>query len=176
MIKDSGTLNLSSHLQNHFSANLANSRLAVNAFSTQQRASRRGATSRAIADLAGNTKATATVLTTPGSQTFREFVSRRDSDFYRFTLDTASTVKISFLNQSKDSIFRAVFNGDGSVLTSKRQKQAGNIQSRQESIAVYRAIRPGTYYLQIKGGSASSSKYKLSISTTLAETDCGCGG
>jgi hypothetical protein len=159
-----------SYSQTHFSANLLNSRLHRDLFSTQQQISR----SRS-ADLAGNTKATATVLVTPGSQTFRDVVSRRDSDFYSFTLDTASTVKISLVNQSKDSIFRAVFNGDGSVLTFKRQKQAGDIQSRQSSIAVYRAIRPGTYYLQLKG-SASNSKYKLSISTTPADLDCGCGG
>ncbi|HEY9644167.1 MAG TPA: hypothetical protein V6C57_26980 [Coleofasciculaceae cyanobacterium] len=176
---------------------MSNSQRATDTFLTQHRMTQRRAASgdakpsgiqpfgnlpsrqqRAIADTVGNTKATATVVVTPGSQTLREFVSRRDSDFYRLTLDTASDVKVTFVNQSKDSIFKALFNGNGSVFTSKRQKQAGNIQPRQQAIAVYRAIRSGTYYVQIKGSSANSSKYKLSISVTPApaETGCGCGG
>ncbi|NJR64654.1 MAG: hypothetical protein HC772_03915 [Leptolyngbyaceae cyanobacterium CRU_2_3] len=178
MIKDIGRLKLSSHLKNYSSTDLSN------LSSTSRGLASNGLTKppsqrRASADLAGNTKKTALILPTTSAQTFRDGVSRNDSDFYSFTIDTSSNVQVSFLNQSKvNSIVKTVLNGNGSVFVSASQKQIENVQPRQDAIALYRRLTPGTYYVRLKSRSASESKYKLSVSITPAPpvVDCGCGG
>jgi hypothetical protein len=134
---------------------------------------------RSSVDAAGNTRATATSLGTfPGGRTLRDSVSRSDSDFYSFTIDAVSNVKISFLNRSKDPIYKAVLNENGSFYFSQRKPQAGNIEPREEAFSSYRRLRPGTHYIKLQSRSAATSSYKLSvtITNTPPEADCGCGG
>lgn len=133
---------------------------------------------RASLDTAGNTKATATALGTfPGTRTVRDSVSRSDSDFYSFTIDAVSNVKLAFLNRSSNPIYKAVLNENGSFYISQRKPQAGNIAPREETLSAYRRLRPGTYYVKLQSRAAAASSYRLSMSITTVppEADCGCG-
>jgi len=139
----------------------------------------RSSQGRSSVDAAGNTKTTATSLGIfPGARTVQDSVSRGDSDFYSFTIDAVSNVKISFLNRSKSPIYKAVLNEDGSFYFSLRKPQAGNVLPRAETFSAYRRLRPGTYYIKLQSSSTDVSSYKLSVSITNTppEVDCGCGG
>ena len=134
--------------------------------------------SRAI-DRAGNTQATATSLGVfPGALSLRDSVSRQDADFYSFTFDAASNVRIKLSNTSRqDSLSRAVLLESGKVFTSKRKPQTSNLKPREAIDNTYRSILPGTYLLKIQSRSPGETQYKLSISiSTAPPEDCGCGG
>ena len=161
-------------LQNQFSARLAPTDAFGHQASSHDR--RQG---RSSLDAAGDTKATATALGIfPSTRTVRESVSRSDSDFYSFTIDAVSNVKVSFLNRSPEPIYKAVLNENGSFYVSQRKPQSGNIAPREETLSTYRRLRPGTYYIKLQSRTAVASSYKLSvaITTTPPEVDCGCGG
>ncbi|HEY9629963.1 MAG TPA: hypothetical protein V6C84_21945 [Coleofasciculaceae cyanobacterium] len=174
-IKDTGTLKLAPQKTASYGQNQSAVRLASTDALTQPifRVQR-----RASADGAGNTKTTATSLGTfPGKRTVRDSVSRGDSDFYSFTLDVVSNVKVSFLNRSQNPIYKAVLKEDGSFYLSRRKAQAGIVEPRDETLSPYRRLRPGTYYIKLQGRTAASSNYTLSVNITNspAEVDCGCG-
>ena len=127
----------------------------------------------------GNSKGKATALIkTSGSRTVRDSVSRKDVDYFSFTLDSVSNVKLTFLNRSGNDILRTLIVPEGKVFTSKRKPQQGTLQPGEQLLSVYKRIRPGTYYLKLQGQSSGASQYKLSLSVTVPppETDCGCGG
>ena len=129
-------------------------------------------------DQAGNTQTTATSLGIfPGVRSLRDSVSRQDADFYSFTFDAASNVRIQLFNSSrKDSLSRTVLLASGTVYTSKRQQQTGSLKPREAIDDTYRAILPGTYLLKIQSRSPGETQYKLSISvSTVPPEDCGCG-
>lgn len=132
---------------------------------------------RSSSDGAGSTPSTATSLVvSSGSRTLRDTVSRRDLDFYSFTLNAVSTVKITLTNRSQIAIARTVFAPDGSILISRRARQQGDLAPRTALTSVYRSIRPGTYYLKLQGKSTGSSAYRLSLAVTIdPPEDCGCG-
>jgi hypothetical protein len=129
-------------------------------------------------DRAGNTQAAATSLGTfPGARSLQDSVSAQDADFYSFTFDAVSNVRIQLVNSSRqDSLSRTVL-VDGKVFTSKRTKQTGSLKPREAIDNTYRRILPGTYFLKIQSRSPGKTQYKLSISiSTAPPEDCGCGG
>ena len=129
-------------------------------------------------DRAGNTQTAATSLGVfPGARSLRDSVSRQDADFYSFTFDATSNVRIQLSNSSRqDSLSRAVLLENGKVLTSKRKPQTSSLKPREAIDNTYRSILPGTYLLKIQSRSPGETQYKLSISiSTAPPEDCGCG-
>ena len=129
-------------------------------------------------DQGGNTLATPTSLSAfPGTYSLRDSVSRQDADFYSFTFNEVSNVRIQLSNSSRqNSLSRTVLFVDGKVFTSKRKPQTGSLKPHQAIDDTYRQILPGTYLLKIQSRSPGETQYKLSISiSTAPPEDCGCG-
>ncbi|WP_198805169.1 pre-peptidase C-terminal domain-containing protein [Leptolyngbya sp. BL0902] len=107
-------------------------------------------------DFAGNTLTTARNMGTLSStQTFRDFVGSVDgNDYYRFSLGSTSTFRLSMTGLSADADVQ-LLNASGSYLT-------GSAASGTTSEAITQQLAAGTYYVRVYPWSGSTN-YTLSL-------------
>jgi len=94
-------------------------------------------------DDAGNTLNTARLINaTSGLQSFRDRVNALDpNDYYRFSLDTASSLSLSLQSLSSDATLQ-VYNSGGTVVEA-------SINPGTAAEALTTTLGPGTYYIQV---------------------------
>jgi Bacterial pre-peptidase C-terminal domain len=101
-----------------------------------------------------------------GNRSFADLINASDPvDYYRFTLNTTSTVNI-YLGGLADDLDLALIqdtNGNGVVDSGDTLQQSLNAGTQADTIS--RTLAPGTYYVQVRQGSnISNSAYKIDFS------------
>lgn len=125
------------------------------------------ASSAAIPDQAGNTLSTALDLGTLNNfQSFNDYVGLGDpNDFYRFRLDTTSSLTFTLSNLSADADFQLIqdLNQDGSLNWGEVMAYPWQPGTTAETLTT--RLAPGTYYIRVFPYSGSTT-YTLTASAT----------
>jgi hypothetical protein len=137
------------------------------------------AVNRLRSSQSGRTLATAQPLGSfPGKRTVRNAVSRNRANFYRFTLDNLSNVRLSFRNRAVNSMTSAILNEQGQVVSLGKNRLSQRIKAGDSIERTYRQLPSGTYVLRVVSRSKGENAYRLTLAASNTSRDfpgCGCG-
>lgn len=125
----------------------------------------------------GRTLATARSLGLfPGRRNVRNQVGRKVTNFYRFTLNELSNVRLSFQNRSQSSIVGRLLNEQGQVVSLGRNRLSERVRAGEMVKRSFEAIPSGTYYLKVSSRGAGKNAYRLTLAASnTVPFPCGCG-
>lgn len=137
------------------------------------------AVNRLRSSQSGRTLATAQPLGGfPGKRTVRNAVGRNKANFYRFTLDNLSNIRLSFRNRAGNSITSAILNEQGQVVSLGKNRLSQRIKAGDTVDRTYRQLPTGTYFLRVLSRNAGENAYRLTLAASNTSRDfpgCGCG-
>jgi hypothetical protein len=114
----------------------------------------------------------------PGKRTVRNNVGRNNPNFYRFTVDNVSNLRLTFKNRAKNSIVSRVLNEQGQVISLGKNRLSQRVRSGDTFERTYKRLPSGTYFLQVTSQGKGQNAYRLTLgvsNTTGVFPGCGCG-
>ncbi|WP_416669704.1 hypothetical protein [Egbenema bharatensis] len=127
----------------------------------------------------GRTLGTARLLGLfPGRRTVRANVGRQNANFFRFTLNELSNLRLTFRNRSQASIVGSLLNEQGQLVSLGRNRLSERVRSGETLKRAYQGLPSGTYYLRLNSRAQGRNAYQLTlaVANTRPNLPCGCGG
>ncbi len=116
----------------------------------------------------------------PGQATVKGSVGRGNPvDFMQVDLTANSRMRLEMTNRSGTRIQTVLLDASGQAVTLRKGRASLTVAGGEQGETVFRGLKTGTYYLEIKSAAQGTNRYQASLFVNRtggpAPLPCGCG-